>query len=265
MKFNCQCNKYKTTVGQSGSTTCDPCSGIRQKNPEMAIRNTHNACSKHSSKANECVIKKCKSDLDPRINSGGDVEIANIYTGNEEEVTIPECRMFGNTIKITCVAGGGVGGLSRMVSNAFYSGGGGSAGESFTTFVKVTQFPVSIKWYVGRGGQTANQSGENSWIEINGVFYEANGGTAANFESRGVEPRRLVNRSSWSFMNGEDGSVSLPSQQLLPGGRGGSTQFYEYGSGSDGMSFGDTEPKPAQDGIVIFKFGLKNCTKCPCC
>jgi hypothetical protein len=257
MKFNCHCGKYITPCAKGGSGPCDPCTGIKQTNPQMAVRSNYNMYAKQPHK-NECVVKKCKCEVDPKINSGGDVEIVNLYTGYEEQITIPECRMFGDIIKITGVAGGGIGGLSRTVSNAFYSGGGGSAGESFTTFVKVTQFPVSIKWYVGRGGQTVNQSGENSWIEINGVMYEANGGTAANFESRGIKPRRLVNRSGWSLMNGEDGVVSLPSQQLQPGGKGGSTQYYEYGSGSDGMSFGETELNPAQDGIVIFRFSLKN-------
>ncbi len=200
------------------------------------------------------------------VTNTGNITKYYYYTGQEVEVDLQDF----DTISISAVAGGGAGGSKTILLGTYYSGGGGGSGGSITNLPLTVNHSLDDKiiLYVGRGGRTAGEDGENTYIKINGVQYSMFAGKGSQNSTAGEGGYGNV-----TGQRGIDGSISLPSMPVIQGGAGadsfigiggGSVSVKQpriyvppiptYGGGGKGMAIDSDTAEPGQDGIIYITF-----------
>ena len=197
------------------------------------------------------IIDKILS-LDNKISSIGNSSKTHLYnyTGTTQTMVIDENT---NIIYITGIAGGGAGGIGFIKDTYYCSGAGGGAGACIINKPLLVSPKTIIKINVGRGGSQMDQlDGQPTIIEIicpdqKTEYIVINGGcTMQDIIDKNINMDNILNKISggkggisqlssiFNGANGQDGYISLPSQQLSVGGVGGSSIM------SVGKSEGDT-------------------------
>jgi hypothetical protein len=160
---------------------------------------------------------------------------------------------------VTMSAGGGAGGIGRVVRGYFISGGGGGAGS--TVRLKPVQLNPQQQLHVklGRGGiAKSGLNGETSYLRVvqgEMVVYELilaggrnghplsidikNPQVVYEHETKGGAGGRSRLHDSLSGQSGQEGVIGIPSQLVALGGQGGNNSFEQGGNGGgNGLGMG---------------------------
>ena len=156
------------------------------------------------------------------------------YTGKEVSVSLGNFTQ----VFVSAVAGGGAGGVKTNILSTFYSGGGGGSGGSIYNLFSVIPKNSQLTLYVGKGGQSPGEDGEDTYVFLNGIKYALTGGKGAVGNVGGAGGNGTV-----EGRKGNDGNISLPSYPNLLGGAGGDS-FFGFGGGSSNIISGKAASVP---------------------
>ena len=189
-------------------------------------------------------INGTKGDLD--IYKSYSYAFTKVYTQSDKPYKLFIVKNVSK-IFVTLIGGGGAGGLGYISNDYYYSGGGGSSGVYARRIPFIIKDNYTVEILVGKGGDLSKKkNGDVSRVKIfdsknhlvNDII--VNGGknghphtltdTSVDGGEIVMDPGAYIGDGT----NGEDGSVTLPSQSNIRGGKGADSIFAPGGVGGGG-------------------------------